>query len=90
MNALAAAEGAPAPAVAADIKAAEEPTFDEMTARLTKQGLLDSGEGLSEEQVVRCYNALSKCVFGEAVEEKSRRDFLRCLLPCEACLAAKS
>ena len=32
---------------------------------------------------------LSKCAFGEAVGEDSRRDFLRHLLPCEACLAAK-
>ena len=28
-------------------------------------------------------------MFGEAVEEESRRDFLRRLLPCEGCLAAK-
>ena len=32
---------------------------------------------------------LSKCAFGKAVGEESRRDFLRSLLPCEARLAAK-
>ena len=46
-------------------------------------------KGLSEEQVVRQYDALSKCAFGKAVEEESQRDFLRRLLPCEARLAAK-
>ena len=48
----AAAEGASAPAAAADVKAAEEPTFDEIEVWLTEQGLLDPIEGLSEEQVV--------------------------------------
>ena len=44
---------------------------------------------MSEEQVVRRHEALSKCAFGEAVGEEARRDFLRRLLPCEARLAAK-
>ena len=44
---------------------------------------------MSEEQVVRQYDALSKCAFSKAVGEESRRDFLCCLLPCEARLAAK-
>ena len=44
---------------------------------------------MSEEQVVRRYNTLSKCAFGNAVGEESRHDFLRHLLPCEARLAAK-
>ena len=44
---------------------------------------------MNEEQVVRRYDALSKCAFGKAVGEESRRDFLCRLLPCEACLAAK-
>ena len=47
------------------------------------------GRRLSEGQVVQQYNALSKCTFGEAVGEESRRDFLRRLLPCEARVAAK-
>ena len=44
---------------------------------------------MSEEQVVRQYDALSKCAFGEAVREESWHDFLCHLLPCEARLAAK-
>ena len=89
VNAPAAAEGVSVPAAALDVKAAQEPTFDERAAWLTKRGLLNPSEGLSEEQVVRRYNALSKCTFGNSVGEESRCDFLRHLLPCEACLAAK-
>ena len=74
---------------AVDVKATEEPTFDEMKAWLTERGLLDPSEGLSEEQVVRRYNVHSKCAFGDAVGEESRCDFLCRLLPCEARLAAK-
>ena len=48
----AAAEGTSAPAAVADVKAAEEPTFNEMKAWLTEQGLLDLSEGLSKEQVL--------------------------------------
>ena len=84
-----AAEGALAPAAAADVKAVEEPTFNEMAAWLTKRGLLGSSKGLSKEQVVRQYSILSKCVFGKAVGEEPRHDFLHRLLPCEARLAAK-
>ena len=69
--------------------AADGPTLDERVAWLTEPGLLSPSKGLSEEQVVRRYDALSKCAFGEAVGEESRRDFLCRLLPCESCLAAK-
>ena len=85
----AAAEGTPAPATAADVKGAEELTFDKMAAWLMERGLLDPEEGLSEEQVVRRYNALSKCTFSNTVRGESRQDFLSCLVPCEAHLAAK-
>ena len=85
----AATEGALAPAAALEATAADGPTFDERVTWLTERGLLSPSEGLSEEQVVRRYDVLSKCAFGEAVGEESRRDFLRCLLPCEARLAAK-
>ena len=85
----AAAEGALAPAVAIEAAATEGPTFDERVAWLTERGLLSPSKGLSEEQVVWRYDALSKCAFGEAIGEESRHDFLRRLLPCEARLAAK-
>ena len=78
-----------APAVALEATAADGPTFDEQVAWLTERGLLSPSEGLSEEQVVWRYDALSKCAFGEAVGEESQCDFLRRLLPCEARLAAK-
>ena len=83
------AEGASAPAAPVNVKTTEEPTFNERVAWLTKRGLLGPSEGLSKEQVVQQYNALSKCTFGEAVGEESWHDFLCCLLPCEARLAAK-
>ena len=60
-----------------------------MAVWLTERGLLSPEEGLGEEQVVWQYNMLSKCMFGKAVGEESRRNFLHCLLPCEARLAAK-
>ena len=85
----AANEGASAPAVAFEAATTEGPTFDKRVAWLTERGLLSPSEGLSEEQVVRRHEALSKCAFGEAVGEEARRDFLRRLLPCEARLAAK-
>ena len=85
----AATEGASVSAVALEAAATEGPMFDERVAWLTKRGLLSPSKGLSEEQVVRKYDVLSKCAFGEAVEEESRRDFLRRLLPCEARLAVK-
>ena len=89
MATLAAAEGAVPPAAAVKATAADGPTLDERIAWLTERGPLSPSEGLSEEQVVRQYNMLSKCAFGKAVREESQRDFLRHLLPCEACLAAK-
>ena len=52
VTAPAAAEGAPAPAAAVDIKGTEEPAFDAMAAWLTEHGLLGPEESLSEEQVV--------------------------------------
>ena len=85
----AAAEGALVPAGALEAAAVDGPTFDERVAWLTERGLLSPIEGLSEEQVVRRYDALSKCAFGEAVGEESWRAFLCRLLPCEARLAAK-
>ena len=48
----AAAEGAPAPAAAADIKGAEEPAFNKMATWLMERRVLSPEEGLSEEQVV--------------------------------------
>ena len=48
----AATEGAPAPAAAADVKGAEEPSYDEMAACLTERGLISLEEGLSVDQVV--------------------------------------
>ena len=63
----AAAEDVPAPAAAANIKGAEEPTFDKMAAWLTERWLLRPEESLSEEQVVRLYNTLSEYAFGKAV-----------------------
>ena len=48
-----ATKGAPAPAAAANVKGAEEPTFNKMEAWLMERGLLSPEEGLSEEQVVR-------------------------------------
>ena len=74
---------------ALNVKAAEEPTFDEMKAWLTEQRLLDLSIGLSEEQAVHQYNALSKCAFGNAVGEESQHSFLCRLLPYEAHLATK-
>ena len=74
---------------AADVKGVEEPTFDEIAAWLTERGLLGPEKGLSEEQVVRQYNVLSKCPFGGMVREESQRDFLCHLIPCKARLAAK-
>ena len=85
----AAAEGALEPAAAIEVTAADGPTLDDKIAWLTDWGLLSPSEGLSEDQVVRRYDALSKCAFGKSVGEESRRDFLRRLLPCEARLAAK-
>ena len=85
----AAAEGALAPAAVMEATAADGLTLDERVAWLTERGLLSPSEGLSKEQVERRYDALSKCAFGNAVREESRRDFLCRLLPCEACLAAK-
>ena len=85
----AAAEGTLAPAAALETTAVDGPMFDERVAWLTERGLLSPSEGLSEEQVVWQYDALSKCAFGKAVGEESRRDFLCRLLPCEARLAAK-
>ena len=82
-------EGAVAPVAVVKATAADGPTLDERVAWLTEQGLLSPSKGLSEEQVVRRYDALSKCVVGKAVGEESRRDFLCRLLPCEARLAAK-
>ena len=77
------------PAAAFEATATDGPTFDERVAWLTERGLLSPTKGLSEEQVARQYDALSKCAFGKAVGEESRRNFLRRLLPCEARLAAK-
>ena len=89
MAAPAAAKSTPAPAAAADVKSTKEPTFNKMAAWLMECGLLSPAKGLSEGQVVQQYNALSKCTFGDVVGEESRRDFLHCLLPCEARVAAK-
>ena len=49
----AATEGAPAPAATANVKSAEEPTYDKMVAWLMERSLLSPEEGLSEEQVVQ-------------------------------------
>ena len=76
-------------AAAANVKGAQETTFDEMMAWLTEHGLLNPEESLSNKQVVQQYNALSKCAFGKVFREDSWRDFLCRLLPCEARLAAK-
>ena len=83
------AEGALVPAAAMEAMAADGPTLCKRVTWLTKRGLLSPSKGLSEEQVVQQYDALSKCAFGEAVGEKSQHEFLRRLLPCEARLAAK-
>ena len=85
----AAAEDAVAPAAAIKAMAADGSTLDERIVWLTERRLLSPSEGLSEEQVVWRYDAISKCAFGKAVREESRRDFLCRLLPCEARLAAK-
>ena len=85
----AAAEGAVATAAAMEASAADGPTLKDRIAWLTERGLLSPSEGLSEDQVVRRYDGLSKCAFGECVGEESRHDFVRRLLPCEARLAAK-
>ena len=53
-----AAEGTPAPAAGADVKGAEEPTYDEMKAWLTRCSLLKPGGGMSENHVLQQYNAL--------------------------------
>ena len=74
---------------ASNVKAVEDPTFDEIEAWLTGRGLLNRNEGLGEEQVERQYNMLSKCMLGNAVGEDSRHAFFCCLLPCEARLVAK-
>ena len=67
----AAAEGALEPAAAIEVTAADGPTLDDKIAWLMDRGLLSPSEGLSEGQVVRRYDALSKCAFGECVGEKS-------------------
>ena len=85
----AAAEGVVVPAAAIEATAADSLTLDDRVAWLTERGLLSPSEGLGKEQVVRRYDALSKCAFSEAVGEESRRNFLCCLLPCKARLAAK-
>ena len=85
----AAAEGALAPAAALKATVADGPTLNDRISWLTERGLLSPSKGLSEEQVVRQYDVLSKCAFGKAVGEESRCDFLCRLLPCEAHLAAK-
>ena len=66
-----------------------EPSYYEMEALLMDCSLLSRKEGLSEEQVVGHYNALSKCVFGEVVGEESQHYFLHHLLPCKARLVVK-
>ena len=48
----AATEGAPAPVATANVKSAEEPTYDKMVAWLMECGLLNPEKGLSEQQVV--------------------------------------
>ena len=77
------------PVATVEATAADGPTLNERVAWLTERGLLSPSKGLSEEQVVRQYDTLSKCAFGKAVGEESWRDFLCHLLPCEARLAAK-
>ena len=61
---VAAAEGAAAPAAAMEASAADGPTLEDRVAWLTERGLLSPSEGLSVDQVVRRYDALSKCAFG--------------------------
>ena len=63
------AEGALESAAATEVSAADGPTLNDKIAWLTDRGLLSPSEGLSEDQVVRQYNALSKCAFGKSVGE---------------------
>ena len=48
----------------------------------------DNGKELPSEQALCRYQALSKCQFGDAVDEAAQRAFLRHLLPWEDKLAA--
>ena len=47
-----------------------------------------NGKELPLEQALCKYRALSKCQFGDTVDEAARRAFLHCLLPWEDKLAA--
>ena len=70
-----------------------EPSASEAWAWLQARHLTTPPEGqeapLSDDQAIRRFMALSKCAFGEAVDEDSRREFLQRLLPSEAFLAAR-
>ena len=48
----------------------------------------DSGKELPLERALRRYRALSKCQFGDTVDEAARRAYLCHLLPWEDQLAA--
>ena len=48
----------------------------------------DNGNELPSEWALHRYRALSKCQFGDTVDEAARRTFLRRLLPWEDKLAA--
>ena len=48
----------------------------------------DNGKELPPERALHRYWALSKCQFGDTVDEAARRTFLRHLLPWEDKLAA--
>ena len=69
----------------------------DVSAAQAKQWLVDQdlvpelaeGTGLTEDHIRRRYLALSKCQFGDAVEEDAKRNFLRRLIPLEWRLAAK-
>ena len=48
----------------------------------------DNGKELPPEWALCRYRALSKCQFGDTVDEAAQRTFLHCLLPWEDKLAA--
>ena len=63
-----------------------EVTAEVAKAWLDQWGLLRGGE--DQATLLRRHTALSKCQFGEAVLNRSKRRFLQRLIPCERNLAA--